>query len=333
VLSNWKQLRDKFIGIAHEETMKILVTGGAGFIASHVSEGYLRAGHSVVIVDDLSTGKRENIPRAAKFYERDITDFVEMEQIVADERPEIINHHAAQMDVRRSVREPLFDARVNILGALGLLELAVKFKVRKFLYASTGGASYGEVETVPVDETHPTNPICHYGVSKVTLEKYLFLYKYLYGLNYTVMRYPNVFGPRQNPLGEAGVTAIFALQMLRGEQPTIYGDGSKTRDYVFIDDIVRANVALLEKGSGETLNLGSGNPTSDYQIFELVRAATGYRGNPRYAPVRPGEVAHIALDARRAHAVLGWVPEMSIEEGISRTVESIRQSNACLTNS
>jgi UDP-glucose 4-epimerase len=313
--------------------MKILVTGGAGFIASHVSEGYLRAGHSVVIVDDLSTGKRENIPAAAKFLECDITNFAEMERIIADERPELINHHAAQMDVRRSVREPLFDARVNIVGALGLLELAVKYKVRKFLYASTGGASYGEVETVPVDENHPTRPICHYGVSKLTLERYLFLYKYLYGLNYTVMRYPNVFGPRQNPHGEAGVIAIFALQMLRGDQPTIFGDGSKTRDYVFIEDIVKANVALLEKGDGEILNLGSGVPTSDLQIFELVRTATHFNGDPRYAPVRPGEVGHIALSGRRAHDTFGWAPGISLAEGIGRTVQSIQQTNACLTNS
>ncbi len=313
--------------------MKILVTGGAGFIASHVSEGYIRDGHSVVIVDDLSTGKRENLPSAAKFFECDITNFAEMERIIADERPDFINHHAAQMDVRRSVREPLFDARVNIVGALGLLELAVKYKVRKVLYASTGGASYGEVETVPVDENHPTRPICHYGVSKLTLERYLFLYKYLYGLNYTVMRYPNVFGPRQNPHGEAGVIAIFALQMLRGDQPTIFGDGSKTRDYVFIEDIVKANVALLEKGDGEILNLGSGVPTSDFQIFELVRTATHFNGDPRYAPVRPGEVAHIALSGQRAHDIFGWAPRISLAEGIGRTVQSIQQTNACLTNS
>jgi UDP-glucose 4-epimerase len=313
--------------------MKILVTGGAGFIASHVSEGYLRRGHSVVIVDDLSTGKRENVPSGAKFFTQDITDSAGMEQIIADERPEIINHHAAQMDVRRSVREPLFDARVNILGALGLLELAVKYKARKFLYASTGGASYGEVQVTPVDESHATKPICHYGVSKLTLEKYLFLYRHLYGLNYTVMRYPNVFGPRQNPHGEAGVTAIFALQMLLGEQPTIFGDGSKTRDYVFVDDIVRANVALLEKADGEVLNLGSGVPTSDYQIFDLVRAATQYRGAPKYAPVRPGEVAHIALSSLRARDLLGWAPEISLADGIARTVQAVRQANACFTNS
>jgi UDP-glucose 4-epimerase len=313
--------------------MKIMVTGGAGFIASHVSEGFLRAGHSVVIVDDLSTGKRENIPSAAKFYQRDVTDFAAMDQVIAEERPDIIDHHAAQMDVRRSVREPLFDARVNILGGLGLLELAVKYKVRKILYASTGGASYGEVDTVPVDETHPTAPICHYGVSKVTLERYLFLYKHLYGLNYTVMRYPNVYGPRQNPYGEAGVVAIFALQMLRGDRPTIYGDGSKTRDYVFIDDIVNANLTLLEKADGETLNLGWGEPVSDFRIFEAVRKATGYSEAPQYAPVRKGEVDHIALHAGRAKAVTGWLPKVSLEEGITRTVNFIRQSNACAANS
>jgi UDP-glucose 4-epimerase len=317
--------------------MKILVTGGAGFIASHVAEGYLRAGHDVVIVDDLSTGREQNLPAGAKFFRCDITDAAKTEEIFAGERPEIVNHHAAQMDVRRSVREPLFDARVNILGALGLLELAVKYRTRKFLYASTGGASYGQVGTAPVDESHGTAPICHYGVSKLTLERYLFLYKYLYALDYTVMRYPNVYGPRQNPNGEAGVVAIFAQQMLRGDRPTIFGDGSKTRDYVFIDDIVKANLALLEKGSGEILNLGWGEPVSDYKIFELVRAATAFEIDPKYAAVRPGEVEHIALDARRAQAAAGWVPQVSLPEGIARTVAFIRQSegqpsHACLTN-
>ena len=313
--------------------MKILVTGGAGFIASHVSEGYLKAGHEVVIVDDLSTGKRENVPPRVRFYEQDISDLSAMEKIFNDERPELINHHAAQMDVRRSVREPLFDAKVNILGALGLLELAVKYKVRKFLYASTGGASYGEVDRVPVNEDYPTAPICHYGVSKSTLEKYLFLSRRLYGLNYTVMRYPNVYGPRQNPHGEAGVVAIFALQMLRGERPTIFGDGSKTRDYVFIDDVVSANLALLKAGDGMVLNLGWGRPISDLQIFESVRTATGYNGDPNYAPVRPGEVAHIALDAGRVQSITGWVPRTTLHDGITRTVDFIRQSNACLTSS
>ena len=319
-------------GFVGQHLARALVTGGAGFIASHVSEGCLRGGHEVVIVDDLSTGKRDNVPSRARFYHQDITDLPGMEQIFAEERPDIINHHAAQMDVRRSVREPMFDAKVNILGALGLLELAVKYKVGKFLYASTGGASYGEVGRVPVDEDHPTAPICHYGVSKLTLERYLFLYRHLYGLNYTVLRYPNVYGPRQNPYGEAGVVAIFTLQMLRGDRPTIFGDGSKTRDYVFIDDIVKANLAFLETGDGAVFNLGTGEPVSDYQIFDLVRTATGYHGDPNYAPVRPGEVLHIALDARRAQSTAGWIPETSLTEGITRTVNFIRQSNACFTN-
>jgi UDP-glucose 4-epimerase len=280
----------------------------------------------VVILDDLSTGKKENLPEGAKFVPCDITDTPRVDEILSRERPEIINHHAAQMDVRRSVREPLFDAKVNILGPLGLLELAVKYKVRKFLYASTGGASYGQVNRVPVDETHPAAPICHYGVSKLTLERYLFLYEHLYGLDYTVMRYPNVYGPRQNPFGEAGVVAIFARQMLRGDRPAIFGDGSKTRDYVFIDDIVRANLAFLEKGSRQVLNLGWGKPVSDLRIFELVRAAVGYYGEPKFAPVRPGEVVHIALDARRAHQVAAWSPQVSLEDGIVQTVEFIRQS-------
>jgi len=313
--------------------MKILVTGGAGFIASHVSEAYLKAGHDVVIVDDLSTGKRDNIPAHATFYEMNICDSEAMERIISTERPEVINHHAAQMDVRRSVREPMFDARVNILGALGLLELAVKYRIRKFLYASTGGASYGQVSTVPVAEDHPAAPICHYGVSKLTLERYLFLYRYLYGLNYTVMRYPNVYGPRQNPHGEAGVVAIFALQMLRDERPTIFGDGSKTRDYVYIDDIVAANILFLDKGDGETLNLGWGEPVSDYTIFEAVGKAVGYSQSPKYAPVRNGEVMHIALDASRASALHGWRPTVPLEKGVERTVEHIRQSNACPANS
>ena len=313
--------------------MKILVTGGGGFIASHVSERYIELGHTVVIVDDLSTGKRENIPSTATFYECDITNAEAMEQIIAQERPEVINHHAAQMDVRRSVREPLFDARINIVGGLGLLELAVKFGVRKVLYASTGGATYGEVDRTPVDESYPPAPICHYGVSKLTLERYLFLYKHLYGLKYSVMRYPNVYGPRQNPHGEAGVVAIFALQMLRGERPTIFGDGSKTRDYVFVDDVVEANVVLLDKADGEVLNLGRGEPVSDYRIFELVSKATGYGNDPQYAAVRRGEVQHIALSAARARSLIGWTPKISLDQGIERTVAFIKESNACLTNS
>src|SRR5581483_11374134 len=249
-----------------------------------------------------------------------ICDQPALDAVIAAERPELIDHHAAQMDVRRSVREPLFDARVNIVAPLAMLEMAVKHGVKKIVYASTGGATYGDVKQVPVDESHPAEPICHYGVSKLTLERYLFLYRHLYGLDYTVLRYPNVYGPRQNPRGEAGVVSIFALQMLEGEQPTIYGDGSKTRDYVYVDDVVGANLAALDKGSGEIINLGWGKPVSDFDIFAAVRRATGYKGEPRYAPVRPGEVEHIALDASKAKRILGWEPTMPLQEGIDLSV-------------
>ncbi|HZQ93151.1 MAG TPA: NAD-dependent epimerase/dehydratase family protein [Terriglobales bacterium] len=312
--------------------MKILVTGGAGFIASHVAEALMRAGHSIVIVDDLSTGRRENLPSGATFYELDICDQPALDAVIAAERPELIDHHAAQMDVRRSVREPLFDARVNIVAPLAMLEMAVKHGVKKIVYASTGGATYGDVKQVPVDESHPAEPICHYGVSKLTLERYLFLYRHLYGLDYTVLRYPNVYGPRQNPRGEAGVVSIFALQMLEGEQPTIYGDGSKTRDYVYVDDVVGANLAALDKGSGEIINLGWGKPVSDFDIFAAVRRATGYKGEPRYAPVRPGEVEHIALDASKAKRILGWEPTMPLQEGIDLSVNFIRAGYARSAN-
>jgi UDP-glucose 4-epimerase len=312
--------------------MKILVTGGAGFIASHVADTYLDAGHEVIVVDDLSTGRKENIPPAARFYQADLRDQAALANIFAAEKPEIINHHAAQMDVRRSVREPVFDAQVNILAPIGMLELAVKHGVSKVIYASTGGASYGEVDRVPVNETYPANPICHYGVSKLTLEKYLYLYQHLYQLPYTVMRYPNVYGPRQNPKGEAGVVAIFTLQMLAGEQPVIFGDGSKTRDYCFVEDIVRANLAALDRGSGEVLNLGWGVPVSDFEIFAAIRQATGYKGEPRYAPVRAGEVEHIALDASKAREVLGWQPQTSLQDGIARTVKFIQGRHAYSAN-
>jgi UDP-glucose 4-epimerase len=312
--------------------MKILVTGGAGFIASHIAEGLMRSGHSVVIVDDLSTGRRENLPTGAKFYEVDICDQAALEAAIAAEKPELIDHHAAQMDVRRSVREPLFDARVNIIAPLAMLEMAVKHGVKKIIYASTGGAVYGDVKRVPADESCPAEPVSHYGVSKLTLERYLFLYRHLYGLDYTILRYPNVYGPRQNPKGEAGVVSIFALQMLEGEQPTIYGDGSKTRDYVYVDDVLRANLAALDKGSGEIINLGWGKPVSDFDIFAAVRRATGYKGEPRFAPVRPGEVEHIALDASKAKRILGWEPTIPLQQGIDLSVNFIRAGYARSAN-
>ena len=299
--------------------MRILVTGGAGFIASHVAEAFVLAGHEVLVVDNLSTGRRKNLPPGADFAEMSINDEA-FAGLVRDFSPEVIDHHAAQMDVRRSVQDPIFDATENVLGSLRLMIAAVSAGVRKIVYASTGGAT---VSQIPVSESLLPNPVCQYGVSKHTVEHYLFVYKRLYGLDYTVLRYPNVYGPRQNPQGEAGVVAIFAGQMLRGERPTVFGDGSKSRDYVHVRDIARANLLALDAGSGCVLNLGSGRETTDREVFDAVAAAVGYEDEPEYAQVRPGEVYRICLDASSAAERLGWVPSIEFRAGAYETVKWI----------
>lgn len=311
--------------------MKILVTGGAGFIASHVAEAYMSAGHEVLVVDNLSTGRRKNIPRGVDFAEMSINDDA-FAELVRGFSPEVINHHAAQMDVRRSVQDPVFDATENVLGSLRLMIAAVSAEVRKIVYASTGGATYGDVSQIPVSESVLPNPVCQYGVSKHTVEHYLFVYRRLYGLDYTVLRYPNVYGPRQNPHGEAGVVAIFTGQMLRGEQPTIFGDGSKSRDYVHVRDVVYANLLALDAGSGRVLNLGSGRETTDREVFDAVAAAVGYEDEPAYAQVRPGEVDRICLDASAAAEQLGWVPHIEFRPGASETAKWIDENRDYLGN-
>jgi len=301
--------------------MKVLVTGGAGFIASHVADAYIAGGHEVVIVDDLSRGFEHNVNSRARFYCGDILDRAFLEDMFEKEKPEVINHHAAQMDVRRGVREPIFDASVNILGSINLLELAVQHKVRRIVYISSAGAGYGEPKTLPVLEDDPINPITPYGISKHTVEHYLFTFSFLYGLEYAVLRYGNVYGPRQSSQGEAGVFAIFCEQMLAGVQPVMYGDGKKWRDYVYIDDVVRANVAALDLGRGEIFNIGNGVPTTDYEVFALVRDLLGKDMEPEYTSVRAGEIEKIVLDVSKAARILGWKPEVSMAEGAKRTVE------------
>lgn len=301
--------------------MKVLVTGGAGFIASHVSDGYIAQGHDVAIVDDLSRGSERNLNSKARFYLGDIRDRAFLEDVFEKEKPEAINHHAAQMDVRRGVTEPVFDASVNILGSINLLELAVQHKVRRVIYISTAGAAYGEPHTLPVPEDHPVNPITPYGISKHTVEHYLFTFSFLYGLEYVVLRYGNVYGPRQSSKGEAGVFAIFSEQMLAGIQPIIYGDGKKYRDYVYVDDAVRANVAALHLGQGDAFNIGNGVPVTDYEIFAVVRDLLHKDIEPRYGSIRPGEIEKIVLDISKAARGLGWKPQISIAEGAKRTVE------------
>jgi len=300
--------------------MKVLVTGGAGFIGSHVVDLFVAEGHQVVVVDDLSTGKGENLNPEARFYRVDIRSS-ELEKVFATEKPEVISHHAAKANVRESMEKPILYAEVNILGSLNLLELSRKYGVRKIIYASTGGAVYGEPQYLPVDEDHPINPLDPYGASKHHVEHYLYLYRANYGLAYTVLRYPNVYGPRQDPYGEAGVVAIFAHQMLQNRQAVINGSGEQERDFVYVGDVARSNLLALERGDGGIYNLGSGIGTSINEIFDRLKAITGYQGDKVHGPPKPGEVFKIRLDASRAREELGWVPQISLEEGLRRTVE------------
>jgi UDP-glucose 4-epimerase len=303
--------------------MKVLLTGGAGFIGSHVVDLLLKHGHEVVIIDDLSTGKRANLNPRARFYQLDIRS-PEVEQVFSLERPEVINHHAAQMDVRRSMSDPVFDADVNILGSIKLAQYAIKYKVRKFIHISSGGAAYGEPVYLPCDEEHPVQPVCPYGASKYTFELYLYLFNANYGLDYTVIRYPNVYGPRQDPHGEAGVVAIFTGQMLRGLPVNINGTGEQVRDYVFVSDCARANLMVLEQGGGRIFNLGFGEGTSVNQIFAHLKEITGYLPGPNFGPAKTGETFKIYLDATRARKEIGWTPNISLEYGLRQTVDYIK---------
>ena len=305
---------------------KILVTGGAGFIGSHVVDLLVNQGYEVVIVDDLSTGRASNLNPAAKFYQMDIRN-PKLRGIFEAERPDYVSHHAAQMDVRRSVAQPLFDADINILGSINLLEIAKDFQVKRFIYISTGGAVYGEPERLPCDEAHPINPICQYGASKHTVEHYLYMYYTNYGLKYTVLRYPNVFGPRQDPHGEAGVVAIFTGRMLANESVTINGDGEQTRDFVYVGDCAQANLlALTIDHEPGIYNLGWGRPTSINEISSVLVNITGYSLPVQYGPAKVGETRHIYLDASKIKKDLGWAPTVTLEQGLEKTVDYFKIS-------
>lgn len=308
--------------------MRILVTGGAGFIASHLVDMLITAGHTVSIVDNLSTGRKSNLNPKATFYEVDIRDAEGLRRVFEAERPEVIDHHAAQMDVRRSVVDPIYDANVNVMGGLNLLNLAIEYKTRKFIHISSGGTVYGEPVYLPADEKHPIQPECPYGITKYAMEMYLNVYKHIHNIDYSVVRYPNVYGPRQDPFGEAGVIAIFTKRMMKNEPVTIFGDGEQLRDYVFVTDCARANLMLLEKGSGEAFNLGSSAGTSVNTLFRELKAITGYQQDAVYAPPRAGEIYKTYLDASKAGAVLGWKPTVSLTEGLTRTVDFFRQVEA-----
>ena len=303
--------------------MRILVTGGAGFIASHVVDAYITAGHIVAIADNLSTGSQENINPAARFFNLDIRS-PDLASIFDRFKPDVVSHHAAHIDLRRSVEQPAVDADINVIGALNVLDNARRCGVRKFVFASTGGAIYGEPTRIPAQETDPALPSSPYGANKLLFEHYLRIFQSLHGLDYTVLRYANVYGPRQDPKGEAGVVAIFSLALLKGQSPIMFGNGTKTRDYVYVEDVAEANVMALTHGSGKVFNIGTAREVSDAEVFETIRSAVGWSGTPRYDAIRPGEVIRIALDNDRASRELGWVPRVRFEEGVSRAVAFYR---------
>lgn len=304
--------------------MRILVTGGAGFIGSHLGDRLIAEGHEVCVVDNLSTGKKKNVNRKADFYRLDILS-PKVERVFKKFRPEILSHHAAQMDVRRSVADPGYDAQVNILGFLNLLEAALRYGTKRVLFASTGGAIYGEQECFPASETHPTRPESPYGISKLASEHYLYYYRKAYGISYSNLRYSNVYGPRQDPHGEAGVVAIFAQRLLKGEQPTINGTGMQTRDYVFVEDVVEANMAVLNSGMDGTYNVGTGQETTVNQLFHHLRAVTGSQSKEVHGPERKGEQFRSCLDCGKIHKALDWEPRVSLPEGLKDTVEYFRK--------
>jgi len=306
--------------------LKALVTGGAGFIASHLADRLIESGHQVVVVDDLSKGRAENLNPKATFHRLDIGDPA-LADVFAAERPEAVFHHAAHVDVTRSVADPMYDASVNIMGSLNLLECCRAHDVRKFVYASSGGALYGEPVSVPADEHHPVVPFSPYGVSKYVVEQYLYFYHLVHGLDYTVLRYANVYGPRQDPLGEAGVVAVFSVQLLKGDQPVIFGDGSKTRDYCYVADVVEANLLALNDKSGGVYNLGRGIEVTDLELYETVRQAIDSKTKPVFKDFRPGEVVHSALDASKAETELGWKWRTELKDGIAKSVDYYRTTS------
>src|SRR6202158_6031075 len=305
--------------------MRVLVTGGPGFVGSHTVDALAPpAGHDTAVIDDLSAGKRQQVNPRARFYQADLRDAPAVRGVIERERPEVLVHLAAQMDVRRSVADPVFDARVNILGLLNLLENGRQHGLKRVLFSSTGGAIYGEQDVFPCSETHKTEPMSPYGVATLASERYLFFYSVTYGIPYVALRYANVFGPRQNPHGEAGVIAIFTEKLLRGEQPIINGAGTQTRDYVYIGDVVRANVAALQCDFAGAVNLGTGVETDVNTLFRHLRAICGSSATEQHGPAKPGEQQRSSIDNGLARRVLNWTPQLSLENGLREAVKFFR---------
>jgi UDP-glucose 4-epimerase len=302
----------------------ILITGGAGFIGSTIADQFIASGWDVAVLDDLSTGKRENVPAAARFYPVDVRSAA-VHEILAKERPTILCHQAAQIDVRRSMADPRFDADVNLGGLLNLMQAAVGARsVEHVLFASSGGATYGDTDVIPTPESHPQRPVSHYGAAKAASEIYLGVFKANYGIPFTALRYANVYGPRQDPHGEAGVVAIFCGRLLDGRPCTIYGDGKQTRDYVFAGDVARANLLAAEKRHDGPLNVGTGVETDVVELYAHLARSAGVTRPAEHAPARLGEQKRSCVDASAAGRTIGWRPEVTLADGLSRTLEWFR---------
>ncbi|MDR3125094.1 MAG: NAD-dependent epimerase/dehydratase family protein [Endomicrobium sp.] len=305
--------------------MKVLVTGGAGFIGSNIVDALLGKKYSVVVIDNLSSGKKENVNKQSKFYKVDICDQKKMLDIFKQEKPQNVIHHAAQIDVRKSVADPVFDVNVNIIGSINILDACRQTKVKKIIFASSGGTIYGECKAVAPKEDSMPNPLSPYGIAKNSVENYIKFYSEIYGLEYTILRYGNVFGPRQDPYGEAGVVAIFAQRMLKNEDIMVFGDGKQMRDYVYVFDVVDANVKSLTKGKNEVINIGTSKTTSVNKLVEVMSKVSGYKKKTIHKPKREGEVFKSFLNINRARKVLGWTPKVNLNNGIKVTLEYFKE--------
>ena len=304
--------------------MSVLVTGGAGFIGSHLADALVARGERVIVVDDLSTGERDNVNPEVELHELDIRS-PEAAALVRDRRPDAIAHQAAQMSVSRSVREPLLDASVNLIGSINMLEAAREVGAR-FVFASTGGALYGDAEVLPTPESYPAWPVSPYGVGKLSFEHYLHCYNVTHGLSYAALRYANVYGPRQNPHGEAGVVAIFCLRLLKGEDAIINGDGLQTRDYVHVRDVVSAVLAALDSRVVGHFNVGTGRQATVNEVFHMIVRHLGVQAEERHGPPRPGEQRTSALDSSLIRDKLGWRAQVGLEDGLADTAAWFRQA-------
>jgi len=312
------------IKLHRKADMNILLTGGAGFIGSHVADALLEDGNRVAIIDDLSTGRRENVPHKASFHKKSITD-PDLSDVFIEEQPDVVIHHAAQISVSSSVKNPIGDMEINIKGTLQLLETAVKHGIKKFIFASTGGAIYGEHDYFPADENHPVRPLSPYGIAKLAVEKYLFFYYTTHGLPYTTLRYSNVYGPRQDPYGEAGVVAVFTMKMLAGADPTINGTGEQTRDFVFVKDVAGANLLAVRHNVVGEFNISTARETTINDVFSILQTTTGARVSETHGPAMPGEQMRSVIAWGKAQKQLGWSPATPLQDGLYQTVQYFKQ--------